>query len=146
MRLLAQRVVNIGTQTPRATGVNAFCYLHPGRIWLDAPPAALGPGQLVNQIIEVEPNGNRVRSYLEVVAPDDTPNPHIVNAVQSGTAFLAEAGRRAPWQLTHGEIRFEFNAEAVLAAHWQVELRLLLGYIIAVRTTPQSRAGGGMAS
>lgn len=60
--------------------------------------------------------------------------------------LLAEAGRRAPWQLTHGEIRFEFNAEAVLAAHWQVELRLLLGYIIAVRTTPQSRAGGGMVS
>jgi hypothetical protein len=144
MKLVAQRVVQTGTSPRRASGINARCYAHPGRVWLDEPPDDLGEGQLVNQIIEVGSGPRRVRSYLDVIAPDSTPNEHIVAAVQSGTALLADAGRPAPWRLNHGEITFEFAADAALAAHWQMEVRLLLGYAIAVRPATASPDGAGI--
>jgi hypothetical protein len=83
---------------------------------------------------------NRVRSYLEIVAPDSTPNMQLA-AAQGGTDFLADVGAPPPWHLSHGEVTFVFELEAGLAAHWQVELRLLLGYALAVRREGASGAG-----
>jgi hypothetical protein len=141
VKLVAHRVVQPGTAPNRRTGFNAFYFGHGDRFWLDVPPGDLGPGQLVNQIIEVQPPGNRVRSYLEIVAPDVTPNMQIAAAVQAGADFLADAGAPQPWRLAHGEVSFIFEAEAALAAQWQVELRLLLGYALAVRREGPQGAG-----
>lgn len=144
MKLVAQRVVQPGTTPHRRAGINAFCYLHGEVFWLDAPPQDLGRGRLAGQIIEVSPPaGNRVRSYLEITAPDSTPDRQIISAVQSGADFLADAGRQPPWKFAHGEISFAFEVEAALSEQWQVELRMLLGYALAVRQTASEAEGGG---
>jgi hypothetical protein len=143
MKLVAQRVVQVGSASHPRSGINAFCYLHGDRFWLDSPPDDLGRGKLVGQIIEVAPPvGNRVRSYLDVTAPDSTPDRQIVGAVQSGADFLADAGRPPPWRFAHGEVSFVFELEAALAAQWQVELRMLLGYALAARQASSEADGG----
>jgi hypothetical protein len=148
MRLITQRVVQPGSSPYRRTGINAFCYLHVGQNWLDEPPNDLGLGELVNQIIEVDPPvGNRVRSYLDIIAPDSTHSRHIVAAIQAGTDLLADSHHELPWNVSHGEIRFSFNVEAALAVHWQVELRILLGYALSVRQVrPDAETGGSILS
>ena len=56
------------------TGINSFLHNHgqlapwPAESWR-LPET--DPGKLVRQHIEVDPGGNRVRSYLDVLAPDD---------------------------------------------------------------------------
>jgi len=146
MKLVAQRVVQAGVAPHPRAGINAFCYLHGDLFWLDAPPPDLGRGRLASQIVEVDPPiGNRVRSYLDITAPDATPNRQIVTAVQSGADFLADAGQPPPWRFQHGEISFVFELEAALAAQWQVELRILLGYALSVRQPgPEADGGGGI--
>ncbi len=134
MRIVTHRVVQPGTSPYRSTGINAYCYVHPGRVWLDEPPQDLGPGQLVNRIIEVDPpRGNRVRSFLDIIAPDSTSNRQIVSAIGDGASLLADTDHELPWNISHGEIRFSFNAEQALAEQWQIELKMLLGYALAVR-------------
>ncbi len=131
MKLVAQRVVRPRDQ---ASGINAYCYLHPGIGWVDAPPADLGRGNLTERLIEVDPPmGNRVRSYLDITTPDTTSNESITSAVIAGADLLAGAGRTLPWKLQHAEIQFEFNLELSLAQNWSMELRILLGYALQVR-------------
>lgn len=131
MRLVVQRVVR---PSNGATGINAYCYLHPGETWVDEPPANLGRGTLVRRLIEVEPpSGNRVRSYLDVLTPDATSADEITRVVLSGTEWLCEKGQELPWTMAHGASQFEFNLERSLAEHWAIELRILLGYALQVR-------------
>jgi hypothetical protein len=132
MRLVAQRVVRPSDQ---ASGVNAYCYVHPGVGWLDALPTDLGRGTLVGRLIEVSPpSGNRVRSYLEVTTPDETSARSIIEVVLSGAELLAAREQELPWQMAHGETSFEFNVEVGLAEHWLLELRILLGYALQARS------------
>jgi hypothetical protein len=132
MRLVAQRVARPSDQ---ASGVNAYCYLHPGRQWLDEPPLDLGRGTLAGRLIEVAPPaGNRVRSYLEITAPDGTSDDAITQVVISGAECLVEASQELPWKLVHGGTAFEFNLELGLAQNWALELRILLGYALEVRS------------
>lgn len=131
MKLVAQRVVR---PSDHATGVNAYCYLHPGSDWLDTPPDDLGRGTLTSRILEVDPPvGNRVRSFLEVTAPDRTSNREIQRVVLDGASLLASPQQQLPWRLAHGETLFEFNLEQSLATQWDLELRILLGYLFEVR-------------
>jgi hypothetical protein len=132
VKLVVQRVVR---PKDGATGINAYCYLHPGRLWLDSPPADLGRGKLVNRLIEVDPPaGNRVRSYLDITSPDATTDAEISRVVGEGVRFMLDYKRPLPWALTHGETSFEFNLEQGLAEQWQLELRILLGYALQVRS------------
>ncbi len=134
MRLVTQRVVQTGTSPYPRTGINSYCYLHPGRGWLDKPPGDLGPGKLANSIIEVDPpRGNRVRSFLDIVAPDSASSRQIVSAIRDGASLLADTGSELPWNVSHAEIRFSFNAEEALAVKWQIELKTLVSYALAVR-------------
>jgi hypothetical protein len=71
MYLTAQHVVAPAT---RREGVNAFFYRHMGQAWelLSPPDVPQGnPGILQASAISVAPAGNRVRSYLDIVAPDE---------------------------------------------------------------------------
>lgn len=129
MKLVAQRVVRPSDQ---ASGINAYCYLHPGIHWPDAPPENLGRGLLEQQLIEIPPPGNRVRSYLDITAPDGTSEQTITDVVLSGADWLASQARELPWELAHGEVSFSFNLDLGLVHQWPVELRILLGYALQV--------------
>jgi hypothetical protein len=134
--LVAQRVVR---PVDQATGINAYCYLHPGQRWLGKPPSDLGRGKLDHWLVEVAPpSGNRIRSHLEITAPDGTSNQEIVEVVTNGSELLHARGDPLPWHLRHGETTLVFNLELGLANHWQLELRILLGYALQVRRPPAS--------
>src|SRR5436190_1852344 len=69
--LTAHHVVSPETQRE---GVNTFLYLHVGQQWEQLAPLDVphqNPGALQAQSISLAPPGNRIRSYLDIVAPDD---------------------------------------------------------------------------
>ena len=71
MYLTAHHVASRATQRE---GVNTFLYLHAGQAWEHLSPSDVpshNPGTLFAQSISVRPPGNRVRSYLDIVVPDE---------------------------------------------------------------------------
>jgi hypothetical protein len=123
MYVVIQRVI---APTTRETGINAFLYVHPGRRW-EAPPGDIpgsDPGQLVRQRITVTPNGNLVRSNMEVVAPDDIEVPLIRRHLM---AFADRAQfNRFPWQGIEGPCAFRVDmVPQLVAAGWSREVRAL---------------------
>lgn len=130
MRLTAHRVVRPQTGE---TGLNAFCYLHGPYAWLDQPPREIldSPGVLANSAVEVAPPGNRVRSYLDVWAPDATPNSEIAHVVRSVGDLLEP--QPLPLRVQSGSVSFHFDADQQLALGWRVELEMLLRQVLAVR-------------
>lgn len=129
MRLTAQRVISpSGVQ-----GINAFCYLHGPYFWLDEPPPEISgsQGQLTNSHVEVPPPGNRVRSYLEILAPDETPSGSISKDVLDCTGFFER--QSMPIQMQSGDTHFTFDIDGELAPAWHRELALLLRVALGVR-------------
>lgn len=114
-----------------AEGINAFCRLHGANEWTDPAPEDLSAGELVNQAITIPPGGNDVRSYLDVIAPDETPTQEIRSAVM---LFIARSrGRPLPWIGTIGRCTFRFGVELGLYASWAEEFRRLLFSALSVR-------------
>ena len=114
-----------------AEGINAFLHTHGGCEW-EAPPAPEHePGELIDSIIDpiVPPPGNRVRSYIDVVAPDGTPTQRILNAFTEVVAFEPRA---LPFEVRVGDVWFRASMEDTLAAAWQPELALLMRYVVAL--------------
>jgi hypothetical protein len=126
MILTAQHVrASSGTE-----GINAFCRLHGPYEWT-IPPEDLASGELVNRAISVPPGGNSVRSYLDVLAPDETPTQEIRNAV---VAFIGQSrGTPLPWTRTIGRCTFRFGVELGLYSSWSEEFHRLLLSALAVR-------------
>ena len=123
MYLTAHHVVS---PTSRREGFNTFLYLHEDQAWehLFAPDVPeRNPGTLRVQSISLPPPGNRVRSYLDIVAPDDVrwEDVHVglmefVGHCQSGPL---------PWA---GEARsgyFRVGMDRGLSSRWQKELATL---------------------
>jgi hypothetical protein len=104
MRLTAQRVAS----PEGKEGINAFCYLHGPQTWLDEPPADVinNPGHLAHSHVEVLPPGNRVRSYLDVLAPDHVPSDKIARDVIDAVALLFN--RSLPIQVHSGDTTLSF--------------------------------------
>lgn len=114
-----------------AEGINAFCRLHGPTGWSQPWQGDLSEGELVNRAISVPPGGNSVRSYLDVIAPDETPTQEIRNAV---IPFIAQSrGQPLPWVATVGPCTFRFGVELGLHANWSEELRQLLLAALTVR-------------
>lgn len=124
MYITAHHVVH-----PRATdeGINAFCYRHGSYIWVGLPPAGIpddNPGELAASLLEVPPGGNRVRSYLDIIMPDEV---MWGEARRSFITFLSEAqGSDFPWEGVSGRCTFRVGLEQRLAANWQHEIAQLL--------------------
>ena len=85
-------------------GINAYLHLHGAAFaWPDDPwrLPETAPGDQVWAQIAVPPGGNRVRSYLDVLAPDDI-SPGEVDLALTGLWLdlvadeLGPAGRRLP--------------------------------------------------
>ena len=132
MYLTAQNV-----RSPKGVeGINAFHYSHGATYaWQGLPPEGIpdkNPGTLVAETINVlPPGGNRVRSYLDVVAPDGTPWSEIRPAF---IAFVSEAQRGPfPWIGVSGRVFFRIGIELALAQTWQREIAELYRAVQAVR-------------
>lgn len=104
-------------------GINAFYYQHGQYVWYGLPPAGIpdqNPGELVRQTIVVPPPGNLVRSYVDVVAPDETWWPEIRPAFMT---FLGEVQRQAfPWVGVIGRCLFRVGMDAGTAPRWRHEI------------------------
>lgn len=125
MYYCAQRVQSHdGTQ-----GINAFLYLHGSYEWDGRPPLELAPerdpGVLADSTIEVPPPGNRVRSYLDIVAPDSTPMNNIARAALSHPPVA-----KLPVDWVCANVWCRFGADLALAPQWRHELQRLLARII----------------
>lgn len=130
MLLTAQRVESGAGDE----GVNAFCNLHGSFIWSGAPPAGIpeaNPGEPAHQRIEVQPGGNRVRSYLDVIAPDETPTSEILGAVQQFLVVVRD--RPLPWTATVGRCTIRFGIDIGLEPVWTEEFRRLIAAAMHVR-------------
>ena len=131
MYLTAQRVHSPATGNE---GINAFFYVHGPHIWQGLPPQGIpdqNPGELVAETVVIAPPGNRVRSYLDVVAPDETPWTEIRPAFM---AFVSDAQRRPlPWVGIFGRCFFRLGVEHALAQRWQREIADLYRAAQAVR-------------
>jgi hypothetical protein len=123
MYLTAQRVL---APTSQKTGINAFLYAHAGRKW-HVPPSDIpdrDPGRLERKDIAVPPPGNRVRSYLDIVAPDDLSADELRRRL---LAFLKRVqGQPFPWEAVDGPCLFRIGMDAELAkAGWSREVAAL---------------------
>lgn len=133
MYITAQRVVS----PAHREGVNAFLYRHGSRTWQD-PPNDLpehDPGTLVAQTISVPPPGNRVRSYLDIVAPDEATWKEVRMELM---AFVGRAqSGPLPWRGTSGRCNFALGVEPSLSSQWIAELAVLYRTAQALRLAHQ---------
>lgn len=122
MYLTSQHVI---APTTQSEGINSFLYAHGGLTW-EVPPQAIpdqDPGTLLAQSISIPPPGNRVRSYLDVVAPDEA----AWNEVRVGLMDFVGRLQRTdlPWVGTSGRCYFRLGMELRLAQQWHRELAIL---------------------
>ena len=135
MYLTAQRVRAPATGEE---GINAFFYQHGPYVWEGFPPAGIpdaNPGVLIHSVLELRrQGGNRVRSYLDVVAPDETPWNEIR---RSFISFVSESQLNPlPWVGVRGRCFFRIGMESGLAQGWQHEVAVLY------RAAQEARIGG----
>ena len=123
MYLTAQRLYS---PAKKKTGINAFLYRHgdeavPGMSWA-RPLVELVADQHIGtrgpEHVEVAPGGNRVVSFVDIVAADGTPIDQIETAVQTFEARLSP--EQLPLSMTVGVVAIRFGAQFGLA---EVQLR-----------------------
>jgi hypothetical protein len=114
-------------------GINGFLHHHGADFAWPADPAALPdaqPGAIVARRIDLPPGGNRVRAYLDVVAPDGTPRAALDQALAAFTRDLAE--RRNPTVFTAGDVAIRFGVELGLERIRDHQLAMLAGVVRAL--------------
>jgi hypothetical protein len=137
MYLTAQRV-----RHPNGPeGINAFYYSSGVDVWAPdfRPPRTpdADPGELVHEIITLAPPGNRVRSYLDIVAGDRTPAVTI-RRVFASAAWAAQP-RELPFAVEIAPCWFRFGTERAVAPMWRQEVRMLFEWaILAYLQTSQA--------
>lgn len=106
-------------------GINSFLYSHGSITWQQLPPGIPDgdPGTLVAQNTSVPAGGNRVRSYLDIVAPDEVRWSEVRIGLMD---FVGEMQRsRLPWTGSSGRCFFRLGMELGLAQQWHRELAIL---------------------
>lgn len=116
-------------------GINVFLYLHGPYAWDPATTPTVmqtHPGTLAAQSLSVSPpSGNRVRSYLDIVAPDGAAWSEVRVALME---FIANSQRASfPREGTSGRCFFRLAMDGVLAARWHNELAVLYRSAQALR-------------
>lgn len=119
MYLTAQRV----RSRDGKEAVNAYRHLHgPDFEW---PPDASrvpdeAPGRLVERHEAIPPGGNRVRSWLDVVAPDGSEGEVLALALDTFRRNLAEFPNPAVFRI--GTVTIRFGVEISLEPRWDAAL------------------------
>jgi len=127
MLLTAQRVLSPHSH---ARGVNVYQYLHGSYVWDRVPDEFLpeaNPGELVAQWIELSPGGNRVVSFLDVVAPDEVDAIELQQRLASLKHWLPPSGHPTTAYWDPFWLRFGC---ASLPVPWATELGALAGHIL----------------
>ncbi len=114
-------------------GINAFLHHHgPSFAW---PEDAWNlpetrPGSIVARKLDLEPGGNSVRAYLDVLAPDGTPAEQVRTALAALQRELCE--RRNPTVFEHapGPVTVRFGVEGSLERLREEQLALLAGVVV----------------
>lgn len=110
-------------------GINAFLHAHPPTFeWpttVDdiAAIADDSPGEIVASRIDLEPGGNEVRAYLDILAPEGTGIDEIERALTSLRDDLAE--RQNPTVFKTEAIAIRFGVEVGLERLRQLQLDTL---------------------
>lgn len=115
-------------------GINAFFNSHGPYSWYGPPPDGIpeeNPGRRIHESTAVPAGGNRVRSYIDIVAPDETPTSEILAAVPTFVTSMRQ--RTLPWADTVGRCTFRFAVEPGLASHWAAEFDTLLRAALGAR-------------
>ncbi|HVV81751.1 MAG TPA: hypothetical protein VHE35_01685 [Kofleriaceae bacterium] len=126
MLLTAQRVVSPATGVH---GVNVYLFAHGPYTWPHVPDAFLpevDPGELVQQWLQIDPGGNDVVSYLDVVAPDEVQHVDLHQRLASLKFRLQAAGFSQMYWDPYW-IRFGTGLERIPP---QTELGALAGQIL----------------
>ena len=140
MLLTAHRVVHPDTHDE---GINSFFYRHGPCVWDSLPPPEVfsgeNPGELFESHVEIPPPGNRVRSFLDVVAPDETTEHEIRRAV--GIFLERSHAAPLPWEGVVGRCLFRIGMESELAAAWRQEVASLYRKLTDLRAHVHQGAG-----
>jgi hypothetical protein len=82
----------------------------------------------------IQPGGNRIRSYLDIVAPDLVAWDEIEHSL---IVFISRARLHAlPWRGLIGQCVFRIGMEGALAPQWNHEVSALLLAVHQVRLAP----------
>jgi hypothetical protein len=93
-------------------GINAFLHEHPAAFPWPANAADLAdsnPGKVVDRRIDLQPGGNKVRAYLDILAPNGTSVADIRSALRELRRVLDR--QRNPTTFAVGQITFRFGVE-----------------------------------
>jgi hypothetical protein len=130
MYLTAHHVIS---PVDRREGINAFLYLHGSYVWEQVPAGIPDEnrGTLVAQSLSIRPPGNRVRSYMDIVAPDEAR----WEEVRIGLMDVVRSVQLTalPWVGHSGRCYFRIGMEIGLACQWQRELATLYRTAQALR-------------
>jgi len=132
MKLTAQRVMQPATGMQ---AIHVFYFTH-SYVWVGPPPPDLGHGDLVDAHVPVGAGGNHVLSYLDIVAPDETPISTILRAFAK-----VYDHRPPPFHETVGNCTFESKMVSEYRFVWRAELAQLYNAAITIRNRLDRVAG-----
>lgn len=113
-------------------GVNAFYYVHGPSLPSDLGSIPDGdPGTLCTQSLAISPPGNRVRSFLDIVAPDGEGWPEVRHAFMSFVSGQHLAP--FPWSARVGCCYLRTGMDTQAARAWRHEIALLFRAAQVVR-------------
>jgi hypothetical protein len=123
MYLTAQRV----TSPSGEDAINGFLYDHGAVAW-EEPPEPIGGaiGQLARTFIMVPPGGNKVLSYIDIVAPDGTPYEYIRERIIPWMVARASARQSLPWTAIVEDMRVGLHMTTAFVKAWKSEVARLL--------------------
>lgn len=107
-------------------GINVFRYQHGPYVWHGLPPVGIpdqNPGALAMQAVPVPAGGNQVRSYLDIIAPDEVSWQEIRPAFM---VFMGQVPRQPlPWAGLVGRCLFRMGMDHGVALTWPQEAAAL---------------------
>jgi len=113
--------------------INAFYYIH-NRDWAENEVMHFLPdsnhGTLMDDMIQLSPPGNTVRSYLDIVAPDSIRTSILVSSFEELLDGLVPD--KCSFVRTIGNVWFRFGIELGLAPAWRQEIEILFQHAIAL--------------